>query len=234
MISLYCNNLTGNTLLLGSEDSRHLKVLRLKAGENVLVTDGQGKRMIARISNPDSRGATLEIVGPDPDYLARKYFLHIAISPTTNPDRFEWFVEKSVELGIDRITPILCSRTEKTGVRIQRLQHIAIAALKQSGSAILPAIDEPIDFSRFISVADTRHKYIAHCVPGQKLNLLQCCPSAAGILILIGPEGDFSPDEIRLAQNQSFIPVSLGMQRLRTETAGLYVCQAVQMINLTL
>ncbi len=216
-----------NIILLSAEESKHcIRVLRHKSGDIIHVIDGKGNLFEAEITEGNPQGCILKIISKKQIASPKKYYLHVAISPTKNADRIEWMLEKCTELGVDEFSFIICKRTEKTGVKTDRLKKIAESAVKQSIQTILPVINEAISFKDFMAKhKDTSSKYIAHCLEENKTELKTILQNLNN-LILIGPEGDFTEEEITLAVENKFQPLSLGNSRLRTETAGLYVAAA--------
>jgi 16S rRNA (uracil1498-N3)-methyltransferase len=214
------------------EESKHIiRVLRMKTGDSIFLTDGLGNLTEASIVDESSKKCTVKTILTTRDYQKRPFHLHIAIAPTKNTDRFEWFLEKSTEIGIDVITPILCAHSERTHLKTDRLQKVVIAAMKQSLKAYLPKLDEPVEFRRFIQRPFDGQKFIAYCNQDSPVELNHTYRKGAKALILIGPEGDFSPEEVELAKNQGYIPISLGKSRLRTETAGIVACHTVNLVS---
>lgn len=186
----------------------------------------------ASIISDDPRRCRASVTGQPISVDRHKYYLHIAIAPTKNHDRLEWFVEKSVEMGIDEITPLICEHSERKRIRIDRLQKVMLSAMKQSYKAHLTKINKAATFSDFISNEFDGNKYIAHLDKARHTGSLQkACERNTNTLILIGPEGDFSGEEISTAVRNHFVPVSLGNSRLRTETAGLAACCLVYFSN---
>jgi 16S rRNA (uracil1498-N3)-methyltransferase len=216
-----------NTLLLSAEESKHcIRVLRHKNGDTINLIDGKGNFYEAEITDANPQKCSVKISSKKHIAVAKPYYLHIAISPTKNADRIEWMLEKCTELGIDEFSFIICKRTEKTGVKIERLKKISESAVKQSIQAILPVINEAQAFKDFVlKHKNTTPKYIAHCLEEDKTDLKNTLQNPKS-LILVGPEGDFTEDEIKLAIENKFQPLSLGNTRLRTETAGLYAAAA--------
>jgi 16S rRNA (uracil1498-N3)-methyltransferase len=201
-------------------------------GDSVNLIDGKGAFCEGVISDPDPKGCRIKITDRKTDFEKRNYRLHIAISPLKNPDRFEWFIEKSVEIGIDEITPLVCRNTEKPGIKKGRINNIIVSAMKQSIKAYRPVLNDPEDFSEFISKEFSAAKMIAHCSQAIKRNgIKDVYLKGSDAVIMIGPEGDFSDDEIAGAIDKGFMPVHLGRSRLRTETAGVAACSAVYFIN---
>jgi 16S rRNA (uracil1498-N3)-methyltransferase len=217
---------------LTEEESKHIvRVLRMNSGDSIFLTDGLGTMVEASIVDPDSKKCIVKTLKTIREYQKRPFHLHIAIAPTKNIDRFEWFLEKSTEIGIDVITPLICNHSERTKVKTDRLQKVIIAAMKQSLKAYLPTLEEPADFTCFLQRPFDGQKFIAYCAQNVPAELKNIYSKSAKTLILIGPEGDFSHEEVELAKKQGFIPISLGKSRLRTETAGIVACHTVNMMN---
>jgi 16S rRNA (uracil1498-N3)-methyltransferase len=227
----FVKNIVSDFFSLDIEQSKHCKVLRLKAGDIIYLTEGKGSLFKATIVDDNYKAVAVKILETFHEYNKRPFYLHIAIAPTKSPDRFEWFVEKATEIGVDEITPLLCERSEKTRVKTERLQKIAESAMKQSVSAYLPKINEAVSFAKLISNSESSQKFIAYCNDSDRLLLQSQCTPEKSVLILIGPEGDFTENEIGLSQKNDFIPISLGNSRLRTETAGVVACTIINMIN---
>ena len=228
----YSPDISGNTYSLNEEESKHCsKVLRLKEKDIVHLIDGSGgfyKTEIISISNKEVKVRVLNL---QKNYQKKNYSLHIAIAPTKNNDRFEWFLEKATEIGIDEITPLLCEHSERKGIKPERFEKILVAAMKQSYKAYLPKLNPLIKFNDFISSTNADQKFIAHCEEGAKSNLKKEIETNKKILILIGPEGDFSNEEIELAKTKNYVEISLGSSRLRTETAGIVPCHSMAFIH---
>ncbi|WP_339835255.1 16S rRNA (uracil(1498)-N(3))-methyltransferase [uncultured Flavobacterium sp.] len=213
------------------EESKHIiKVLRKRGGDIIHITNGKGYLFHSEITLESEKKCEVKIIKIDA-FEARKYNLHIAIAPTKMNDRLEWFLEKATEIGIDEISLILCDHSERKTFKIDRAEKIIQAAMKQSNQFYLPKINEPIPFSDFISKETNSLNFIAHCEEDKKDLFKNGIQANQNILVLIGPEGDFSPKEITLALKNNFIPVSLGNTRLRTETAGIVACHTVALIN---
>lgn len=220
------------TVHLNEEESGHAaRVLRLKADDQIIVVNGKGFWCEAVFTKINARSCEVRIINSTCEFEKRNYNLHIAVAPTKNPDRLEWFVEKATEIGIDRITPLLCRYSERKNININRLGKIAIAAMKQSQKAYLPDIHDIITFNEFISVPFPGRKFIAHCYPSEKTHLKDMIAKGEDVLILIGPEGDFSREEINDAIQCGFQEISLGTSRLRTETAAIAACHIVSLCN---
>lgn len=229
----YIRDISGKICSLDEKESRHcIKVLRLKKGDEVKMIDGKGNLFSGRIADADPGRCNIEVTHITNDFEKRDYRLHIAISPLKNPDRFELFIEKSVEIGIDEITPIICSRTEKPGIRHERVSSLIISAMKQSLKAKDTVLNKTVSFNEFIRTIDKGNLMIAHCSnETEKKSIKDVCKKGDDAVILIGPEGDFSEEEIIAAVKEGFCPVHLGRSRLRTETAGIAACHSVYFIN---
>jgi len=213
------------------EESKHIiKVLRKKAGDIIHITNGKGNLFHSEITLESEKKCEVKIVKKE-DFEAQNYHLHIAIAPTKMNDRLEWFLEKATEIGINEISPIICDHSERKVYKIDRAEKIIQAAMKQSNQFYLPQMNEPISFNSFIKKETDALKFIAHCEEDKKELFKNSIQPNQKILILIGPEGDFSTKEISLALKNNFIPVSLGNTRLRTETAGVVACHTVALTN---
>ena len=217
----FVNDLTDKRIVLDEDRSKHvISVLRMTKGEELLLTDGKGKKARAVIIDDNRKRCTVEISSSEQDQPRQTRFA-IGISLIKNASRFEWFLEKATEIGVSEIIPLICERTEKEKFRHDRLEQILISAMLQSQQTWLPVLHEPLVFKKAVELSFDQ-KFIAHCLPGEKKSLavapLITHPSS---LILIGPEGDFTPTEVQLALSHNFRPVSLGSTRLRTETAGM-------------
>jgi 16S rRNA (uracil1498-N3)-methyltransferase len=219
------------TLFLDQEESRHcVKVLRHSAGDVIRITDGNGYFYTARITRADARQCDFSIQDTVAE-PARTFSVHIAISPTKNTDRLEWFVEKATEFGIDTITPIECKHTERAFLKKERLEKVAVSAMKQSLKARVPVIAQLTTFSSFVSGVQETDRFIAFVDPRNPHHLQHVALPHRQYVILIGPEGDFSTDELTMAEQHGFRKVSLGPSRLRTETAGLAACHILNLLN---
>jgi 16S rRNA (uracil1498-N3)-methyltransferase len=229
----YAPDITGETFALDENESKHLiRVLRMTKGTIVRLIDGKGSLYEGVISSPDARRCIIDIRSRIEDFEKRDYRLHIAISPLKNPDRFEWFIEKSVEIGIDEITPILCKNTEKTGIKVSRIENLIISAMKQSLKATKTVFNNPVSFNDFIKSVNDDIKLIAHCNSTiHRISVAEAYTKGKNATILIGPEGDFTGDEIAKGVDNGFNSVHLGSSRLRTETAGIAACHSVYFIN---
>jgi 16S rRNA (uracil1498-N3)-methyltransferase len=214
-------------------ESRHIvRVLRKKESDILHITNGKGFLFDAKIIIANDKKCIVEIIEVQEKPKPWDYYLHIAIAPTKNNDRYEWFLEKATEIGIDEITPIICSNSERRNVKLERFEKIIQSAMKQSLKFTLPKINEPIKFGDFINQKNKGTLCIAHCEDDNNKNLLKSVVNPSEkTTILIGPEGDFSPQEITKALAKKHIPISLGESRLRTETAGLVAVNLVSFIN---
>ena len=217
---------------LSEEEATHaLRVLRLAVGDELDITDGKGnlyKAVISSIVGKHCHVEAKEII-PMPNGWEGK--IHIAVAPTKNMDRIEWFAEKATEIGLDAITFVNCRFSERKVVKCDRVERIVVSAMKQSLKYSKPVVGEMIDFKKFISEERVGEKYIAHCYEGEKQLLKDLHEPGKDATILIGPEGDFSPEEVKMAMDAGFKPVSLGNSRLRTETAALVACHTLMLKN---
>ena len=229
----YSTDITDNICRLDRNESKHcIKVLRLGTGSRVKIVDGQGNLYEGLISNPDAQGCQITVTNIIHNFESKDYKLHIAISPLKNSERFEWFIEKSVEIGIDEFTPLICRNTEKPGIRLNRINNLITSAMKQSLKAFRPLLHDPMQFSDFISSTQSGIRMISTCgdtIRRSKIDAVYARNQDA--VILIGPEGDFSQEEVDLAVSKGYKPVHLGRSRLRTETAGIAACHSVYFIN---
>jgi 16S rRNA (uracil1498-N3)-methyltransferase len=221
-----------STYYLNEEESKHcVRVLRLHAGDKIQLIDGKGNFYTAAITDAHPKKTQLQIISVQSDFNKRNHYLHIAIAPTKNIERLEWFLEKATEIGIDEISLIICQRSERKEAKAERLNKIITSAIKQSIKAWHPVLNEPVAFNKLISGPFEGQKFIAHCETGDKLNLKDELKPSGRYLILIGPEGDFTPKEIDNALNNDFKAITLGESRLRTETAALEACFEVNFLN---
>lgn len=228
----YTTNIEGDYAFLTEEEARHVvQVLRKREGDTLHFTDGKGNMYKGEITETGKKKCVLRIVEQQKEHGKRPFKLHVAIAPTKNISRYEWFLEKATEIGIEEITPLFCAHSERRNVRNDRLIKVITSAMKQSLHSYLPLLNEPIKFNHFIENKHEGQLYIAHCEDDNtKTQLFHVLEKGKDIVLLIGPEGDFSLEEIEMAKSAGFQPVALGNTRLRTETAGLYgVCAAAQM-----
>jgi 16S rRNA (uracil1498-N3)-methyltransferase len=221
-----------NIFLPEAESQHAVKVLRLKAGDIIHLINGKGSLFEAEIINPHNKRCEIEIIASKTE-APTAYSLHIAIAPTKMNERFEWFLEKATEIGIQEITPIICQRSERKEVNRARSERVLVAAAKQSHHLYMPKLNEACLFEQFLQKTATfnTQKCIAHCLDEDKKSLQQVYEKGKDILVLIGPEGDFSEMEIDAALKAGFLPVSLGESRLRTETAGIVACHTIVLKN---
>lgn len=223
----YCPEAGNGIRYLNEEESRHCtKVLRHHPGDEIAIVDGNGNWFESKLDeNANEKKCSFQVLREKINYHKRNYRLHIAISPTKHADRFEWFLEKATEIGVDEITPVICQRTERAKINLQRMEKILISAMKQSLQAYLPKLHEPVYVKNFIQNKHTPDQlFIAHCDEKKQVEISSFINKMESSVMLIGPEGDFTPEEIALACRNNFIPVSLGKNRLRTETAGIAAC----------
>jgi 16S rRNA (uracil1498-N3)-methyltransferase len=227
----YISVTEGGTCVLSEEESWHcMKVLRLTDGDPINLVDGKGNFYHGKITKIHHKVCMVEIISRTPD-MPKSWNLHIAIAPTKNIDRFEWFLEKATEIGIDEVTPVFCEHSEREIIKPQRLEKVLVSAMKQSLKARLPVLHEPTRFRDFITRDFSGQKFIGHCETGKESELHDLYVKGSDALILIGPEGDFSRAEVKAATGSGFTPVSLGSSRLRTETAGIVACNTINLLN---
>ena len=214
------------------EEAGHcLRVLRLGVGDEVMLTDGKGSFYKAVISAATNKRCQLKVVEELPQEKGWNGWLHIAMAPTKNMDRIEWFAEKATEIGFDELTFLNCRYSERKVVKEERIEKILVSAVKQSLKAVKPVLHEMTDFNKFITQDFKGQKFICHCYEGEKKLLKDVIVPRENALILIGPEGDFSEDEVAKALSLGFQPVSLGKSRLRTETAALVATHTLNLFN---
>ncbi|MFZ4670630.1 MAG: 16S rRNA (uracil(1498)-N(3))-methyltransferase [Flavobacterium sp.] len=222
---------TATSFVFDKEESKHIiKVLRKKEGDILHVTNGLGFLFVTEITIASDNKCTVKINAVEKQELS-KFHLHLVVAPTKMNERYEWFLEKATEIGIQEITPIICEHSERRIIKTDRFQKILESALKQSLHFYLPKLNEPIAFKDFIKQEFNGQKFIAHCSVTDKKSLKNELKSNEDVTILIGPEGDFSINEIEMAIANNFIPVSLGNTRLRTETAAIVACHSVVFKN---
>ena len=222
---------TEKLFVFDKEESKHIiKVLRKKESDILFVTNGLGVLFKTEIALASDSKCTVNILSFEKQEPSR-YHLHLAVAPTKMNERYEWFLEKATEIGIQEITPIICEHSERKVIKTDRFQKIIESAMKQSLHYYMPKLNEPISFKEFIKKDFSGQKFIAHCEETDKKSLKKEVKIKEDILILIGPEGDFSVKEIQMALDNTFIPVSLGETRLRTETAALVACHSVVLLN---
>jgi 16S rRNA (uracil1498-N3)-methyltransferase len=230
----YTTQLTATTAELDAEETRHLQVLRKKVGEEIHLINGKGDLLTARIAALKKKVTFLDIIDRQhtPPPISQ---LHIAIAPPKNITRFEWFLEKATEVGIQTITPLISARSERKRLRLDRAEKIVLSAMKQANRVYLPNVNEAMTFAQFMQQEELKDdqliKYIGHCEVGDKVRIWNNYEAGKDVVVLIGPEGDFSPSEIEQAQSTGFQGIDLGKVRLRTETAGIVVCHTINLKN---
>jgi len=228
----YTPDISGNTYTLDETESKHcVRVLRLEERDEITLVDGRGGFFTAEITDPNPKRCTVKVIKSEQNFGLRNFQVHVAIAPTKNIERIEWFLEKATEIGINRVTPILCRYSERKEIKHDRLEKVMVSALKQSLKAYLPELGELTKFNDFIRQPFEGQKFIAHCEEQHRDLLKNQIVPNQNYLILIGPEGDFSTEEIDLALKAGFQPVSLGDSRLRTETAGVVACHTFNLLN---
>lgn len=214
------------------EESQHcVKVLRKQNNDTIHLVDGKGNLYTAKIVDSNPKACKIEITKIERQYQKSDHYIHIAVAPTKNTDRLEWFLEKATEIGINEITPIICARSVRKIVKIDRLNKILVSAMKQSEKAYLPKLNEPISFNDFISTETVGNKFIANCFEESRTELNKFNLKGNRNIVLIGPEGDFTKEENLQANEFKFQSIKLGKSRLRTETAALVACHTINLQN---
>lgn len=229
----YNTTITDDTegFIFDKEESKHIvKVMRKKQGDILFVTNGLGFIFKTEIIIAMDTKCSVKIVSSEKSEPL-KYHLHLAVAPTKMNDRYEWFLEKATEMGISEITPIICDHSERKFIKTDRFDKIIQSAMKQSLQYYLPKLNAPISFKDFMKIKNEGLNLIAHCEESEKKSLKDVLKPNENITILIGPEGDFSDKEIKIALENNYIPVSLGNTRLRTETAAIVACHSVAFVN---
>jgi len=225
--TFYAPDLSGSAYTLPEDESKHaVRVLRLTTGEAVALVDGRGGVYQAEVEAADAKRCRLRVV-QETQVPRRAYAVHVAVAPTKNLDRMEWLVEKATEMGVDQISFLRCARSERRELKLDRLHKIAVSALKQSGQTWLPELQELTDFTAFLPTVAGETTFIAHLEQGERTPLSRMAAAGTSCGILIGPEGDFTPQEIQAAFARGIRPVTLGASRLRTETAALAAIHTV-------
>jgi 16S rRNA (uracil1498-N3)-methyltransferase len=230
----YNPHIQGDVFELEEQESKHaVRVLRLVRGDRVVLVDGQGGWYEAVISDDHPKRCQLQIESYTPDYRPLNYSLHLAVAPTKNLERFEWFLEKATEIGISAITPLICKRSERREVKMERFDKILVSAMKQSLKAFKPILHSPVTLEDFLMNGAGRQGTlgIAHCYPLERKSVRDLEPSGSYTL-MVGPEGDFTEEEVSGALESGFVPFHLGDSRLRTETAALYITAAISLRHL--
>jgi 16S rRNA (uracil1498-N3)-methyltransferase len=227
----YIPHIEGEIFELDEMESKHaVRVLRLGAGDPIVLVDGMGGWFEATIEDDHPKKCKCRIHSRMENFQPLSYGLHLAVSPTKNVDRFEWFLEKSTEIGITEITPLICRRSERKQIKMERLEKILISAMKQSLKAYKPTLHPALYLEDFLKLKTDGVKGIAHCYPTERSGVTEFGLSEH-YTMLVGPEGDFTEEEVRLALKAGYTPFHLGQSRLRTETAAVYICTAVQLLQ---
>lgn len=230
-VNIFIAAIKDQTATLTAEESWHCaKVLRKRVGDEIALIDGKGNFYLGHLLQVEDRQCVAAIDGKYTRQKPKGYRLHLAVAPTKQIDRVEWLVEKCVEIGIDEISFLQCRNSERVNVKTERIVKIVESAVKQSLQAYIPQVNPVRRFEDFVKDAGADIKLIAHCAEAQKTSMAALDLKERSVLILIGPEGDFSPEEIALAEQAGFRSLHLGENRLRTETAGLYACLAVSIL----
>ncbi|WP_276496026.1 16S rRNA (uracil(1498)-N(3))-methyltransferase [Pontibacter litorisediminis] len=225
-------DISGETYTLSEEESKHCtRVLRLSQGDTVYLVDGVGGMYTAIIQDAHQKRCQLQVVEKQKEYGKLPYVSHIAVAPTKNLDRMEWFVEKAVEIGVSEITFLLCEHSERRNLRLDRLEKIAISAMKQSKKGYLPLLHDMTSFQHFLQQPLPKQTFIAHLEDDATKSIKDHYKYGEPHCILIGPEGDFSSSEIAAAYEAGIRPVTLGQSRLRTETAALVACHTLNILH---
>ncbi len=229
----YQPNIISDAFHLDEEESRHCaRVLRKRIDDQIIVFDGSGGVYTCKITSVHGKKVEFDIIGKETIKKAG-YTIHLVIAPTKNADRIEWFIEKSIEVGIDRISFINCQNSERHRINISRIRKKIISAMKQCQNPFLPEVNDILSFNDYLHSSDQdSEKYICHASRGKNKFLMNVANKHSSYQILIGPEGDFTENELILAENKGFLPVSLGISRLRTETAGFVACVLLNALNM--
>ena len=228
----YTPDIIGNTYQLTEEESKHaIKVLRLNLGSTLMLTNGKGRWMQGKIVDNHPKRCLISIIKSVEDYQSRGYKLQMAVAPTKNISRFEWFLEKATEIGVDKIIPMLSEHSERKVIKESRLEKVITAAMKQSLKAWHPILKPISKFEEIIEIPFLGEKFIAYCEASQQERMEKYLKAEQDTFILIGPEGGFSLEEINMAKEKGFQPISISSSRLRTETAAMVACHSVAFIN---
>jgi 16S rRNA (uracil1498-N3)-methyltransferase len=227
----YTSQIDQKQAILGEEESRHIvKVLRMAGGDTLEMVDGKGNYYSGTITAADPKACRVTINNVTRDFLRRDYYLHIAMAPPKSTERFEWFLEKATEIGVDEITPIICARSERNRIRHERSQKILIAAMKQSKRALLPGLNREVSLNDFLSRSTADIKLIAHCNTTGDQQIMAAPHKDQSWIIMIGPEGDFTSGEIEAAIQNAYREINLGEAIYRTETAGIMACHTISLL----
>lgn len=233
MIQFYAPDIASNPVLPEVDSGHCCRVLRMKPGDEIYVTDGCGSRFLCVIEKADPKATKVTVKNQELFEDLKGYSLTLAVAPTKNSDRLEWLVEKAVEIGVDKIVLLKCKRGERKYQKSERILKVMISAMKQSLAVWLPELAELTDFSEFIENASPEsQKFFGYCSEAfPRKEFVKECQPGGNVIVMIGPEGDFSPEEVESAVERGFIPVTFGHKRLRTETAGVFAVSAVSVIN---
>ena len=228
----YISHIQGDSFVLEEQESKHaIRVLRLVRGDGVILVDGKGGWYEAAIMDDHPKRCKLQVQSYTADYHPLPYTLHLAVAPTKNMDRFEWFLEKATEIGISEITPLICARSERRQVNYERLEKILVSAMKQSLKAYKPKLNNPAVMEEFLRTDRQGTLGVAHCYPLERKGIKELNHSEKYTL-MVGPEGDFTEEEISNALKAGYVPFHLGSSRLRTETAAVYITAAISLRHL--
>lgn len=231
----YLPDIKRHSVELDEPESKHaVRVLRLRKGDQVQIVDGMGGWYEAVIEEDHPKRCRLLVTSHIADYQPLPYHLHMAVSPTKSMDRFEWFLEKATEIGISEVTPLICQRTERTHLNTGRLERVVVSAMKQSLRAYIPRLNKPVGIAAFLKGKGEGVKGIAHCIPDgddlmQNRKSIVDLPGYKSFTMMVGPEGDFTGEEVQSALNAGYQPFHLGNARLRTETAAVHICSAISL-----
>lgn len=236
MIIFFCNNIQDDLAYFSAEEAKHCtQVLRKKPGDTVQFIDGVGHWYLGHITEATKREVVVKIESKHAGSDHTGFRLHMAVAPLKSMDRFEWFLEKATEIGVDEITPLHTEHTERSKLRYDRLEKIILSAAKQCLRTRLPKLNELVDFEDFMKTVETNPssvRFIPHCHVQHLPHLKNNCPANMDVTVLIGPEGDFSKAEVQQAIEKGFVEVGLGANRLRTETAAIVACHTVHLVNI--
>ena len=228
----YIPQIDGNSIVLPEDESKHcVRVLRLNTGDTINIVDGTGDMLTCSITDPHPKRCTVEVIDIQHEFGKKNFRLHIAIAPTKNIERLEWFLEKATEIGIDEITPMLCEHSERKNINLERLERVIVAAMKQSIKAYKPKLNALTPFKDVIKQNMGSTRLMAYCGDFNEPHAKNLISANNDVFMLIGPEGDFSPIEVDMALKSGFKTTGLGPSRLRTETAGVVACTIANMLN---
>lgn len=233
METFYSEQINNGLITLDADESRHcIKVLRKQPGDTVAVVDGHGYRYTCAVAEAHAKKAVLSVQETTDERSHQQQYAWMAVAPTKNSSRYEWFVEKAVEIGVERITPILTAHSERRKLNTGRTRKIMVSAMKQSGRSLLPVLDEPVKLGQWLKQRSFEgcQRYAGVC-EGDRVPLKRCYKPNGKAVILIGPEGDFSAEELVGFKKYGFQPITLGNSRLRVETAALAACHTIRLMN---